>query len=284
MVIICCLSVPEAAPVASRGPYSFPPPGQLFSVQPKVEPPSSSATAATAQTWEIMESLKLGPQPRANPVATFQMSPAPSSSSTVKPPAAHQDYSTVNLLDLHEFFPNIAQEAVTNQVAPPQTSSSFSLQEAQFRADPVLVDEDLPEFPSFSDTQVPGTLDSLNMEDLEDLLNSRLMGEGGNASALASCQQVSAPKSTAAAQNGAVSQTTPEAAATAGATYMNYPNSIANLLRNEDMMVLSSGSAPNHHPSAVLDDLDELMSADEDRLMSIFNSGSQAGFVSGHPT
>lgn len=281
-----CISVPEVPPVASRGAYSFPPPGQLFSVKPKVEPPSSTVTATTAQTWEIMESLKLGPQPKANLLPTFQMNPAPNSSSTIKPSAAHPDYTTVNVLDLHEFFPNIAQEAIANQVVPPQTTSSFSLQEAQFRADPALVDEDLPEFPSFSDTQVPGPLDSLNMEDLEDLLNSRLMGEGGNStSVMASCQQASVPKSTAAAQNGAASQNTPEAAAPAGTTYMNYPNSIANLLRNEDMMVLSAGSAAtNHHQSAVLDDLDELMSADEDRLMSIFNSGSQAGFVSGHPT
>ncbi|XP_037531081.1 transcription factor p65 [Nematolebias whitei] len=275
-------AVPEVPPVASRGPYSFPQPGQLFSVQPKVEPPSSTATATTTQTWEIMESLKLGPQPKANPVPTFQINPTPSSSSTIKPSTVHQNYSTVNVLDLHEFFPNIAQEAVANQVAPPQTNSPFSIQEAQFRADP---DEDLPDFPSFSDAHVPGPLDSLNMEDLEDILNSRLMGEGGNTSVLASCQQASVPKSTAVAQNGAVSQNTPEAAATAGTTYMNYPNSIANLLRNEDMMVLSAGSATtNHHQSAVLDDLDELMSADEDRLMSIFNSGSQAGFVSGHPT
>lgn len=236
-----------------------------------------------------MESLKLGPQPKANLVPAFTMSSAPTpSSTTTTTSAAHQEYSTVNISDLHEFFPNIAQEAASSQMAAPQSSSSFTLQESQFRVDAALVDEDIPEFPSFSDTQVPGTLDSLNMEDLEDFLNQRAMSEGGNGtSGLPSCQQASVSKSSTAAQTGAASQNISEPPSNPGITYMNYPNSIANLLRSEDMMVLGSGltiSNNSHHQSAVLDDLDELMSADEDRLMSIFNSGSQAGFVSGHPT
>ncbi|XP_037832316.1 transcription factor p65 isoform X2 [Kryptolebias marmoratus] len=281
-------AVPEAPRAVSAASYQFPQPGQLFSVQPKMEPTSSIAAATTTQTWEIMESLKLGPQPKANPVATFPMSsaPTPPSSTATTTSTANKDYSTVNMSQLHEFFPNIAQEVTTTTQVP--ASSSFSLQESQFHVDSTLMDEDIPEFPSFSDAQVPGTLDSLNMEDLEDLLNPRLMSEGGNGtSALPSCQQASAPKSTTPAQNGAASQSAPEPASNHGTTYMNYPNSIANLLRNEDMMGLNSSGAisnNNHHQSAVLDDFDELMSADEERLMSIFNSGSQAGFVSGHPT
>lgn len=236
-----------------------------------------------------MESLKLGPQPKANPVPTFTMSAAPTpSSSTTTTAAAHQDYSTVNLSDLHEFFPNIAQEAASGQVVAPPAGSSFALQESQFRVDATLVDEEIPEFPSFPDAQVHGTLDSLNMDDLVDLLNPRHMSEAGNgASGLPSCQQASVPKSTAAAQTGAASQSTSEAPSNPGLTYMNYPNSIANLLRSEDMMSLGAGLSinnSNHNQATVLDDLDELMSADEDRLMSIFNSTGQAGFVSGHPS
>lgn len=239
--------------------------------------PVSAAT--TNQTWKIMESLHLGSQPKATPVSNFTMSQAASSTATS---TANQDYSTVNLADLHEFFPNIssamAQETAASQASSSQSSSSFTLQGSQYRVDPPLVDDDIPEFPSFSEAQPPGVLDNLNMDDFEDLLNPNLMNEGGNVPVIlasASCQQAHSSSSAAHA-----SQNTCDPAGLPGSTWMNYPNSIVHLLQNEGMIDMSSNNG--NHRSTVLDEFDELMSADEDRLISIFNS--QAGFVSGHPT
>ncbi|MED6256759.1 hypothetical protein ATANTOWER_017365 [Ataeniobius toweri] len=273
---------PAASGLKAQPPYSYGQPGQLFLVQPKVETSSSIATATTSQTWKIMESLKLGPMPKTNLVSTFPLDSSVSSSNATTS-TANQDYSTVNMSELQEFFPNIssamAQESSASQgsTVTSQTGSSFPLQESQFRVEAPLVDDDIPEFPSFSDPQVQGTLDSLNMDEFEDLLNPHLMTEG--ASMLTSSQQ--GVVSSSAAQNSAASQNTSDPINNPGSTYMNYPNSIANLLRNEDMIVL--GSSNNQQPT-VLDDFDVLMSADEERLISIFNSGSQPGFVSGHPT
>ncbi|KAJ4948908.1 hypothetical protein JOQ06_020429 [Pogonophryne albipinna] len=266
--------VPSGASGAKpQSSYSYQP-GQLFSVQPKMEPVSA---ATTNQTWKIMESLHLGSQPKATPV--------PNSTTTS---TANQDYSTVNLADLHEFFPNIssamAQETAASQAgaSSSQSSSSFTLQGSQYRVDPPLVDDDIPEFPSFSEAQPPGVLDNLNMDDFEDLLNPNLMNEGGNVPVIlasASCQQ---SHSSSYAAHAAASQNTSDPASLPGSTWMNYPNSIVHLLQNEGMIDMSSNNG--NHRSTVLDEFDELMSADEDRLISIFNSGSQAGFVSGHPT
>ncbi len=97
----------------------------------------------------------------------------------------------------------------------------------------------------------------------------------------ASCQQAAPPSSSAAAQNCAASQNISDTASNPGSTWMNYPNSIVSLLQNESMIDIAPS---NNHRPPVLDEFDELMSADEDRLISIFNSGNQARFVSGHPT
>lgn len=280
--------VPPSATGAKPQPsYSYGQPGQLFSVQPKVE--SSIAAATTNQTWRIMESLNLGPQPKAAAGPNFTMGQAPASSSATTS-TANQDYSTVNLSDLHEFFPNISSaiapelSASQGSTAPSQSSSSFALQGSQFRDAP-LMEDDIPEFPSFSETQATGALDNLDMDDFKDLLNPHIMSESGNGTSMlaqASCQQAAVPSSTTAAQNSAASQNTSDPTSNPGSTWMNYPNSIASLLQNEGMIDIASNN--NHHRPAMLDDFDELMSADEDRLISIFNSGSQAGFVSGHPT
>lgn len=277
--------VPPGASGAKPQPaFSYIQPGQLFSVQPKVEASPSISTTTTNQTWKIMESLNLGPQPKATAVPSFTMSQAPASSSTTTS-TANQDYSTVNLSDLHEFFPNISsamsQESAASQgsTASAQANSSFTLQGSQFRVDAPLAEEDIPEFPSFPETQAQGTLDSLNMDDFVDLLNPRLMSESGNGASMlaqASCQQAAPASSSTTAQN------TSDPASNPGSTWMNYPNSIVNLLQNEGMIDVASNN--NNHRPVMLDEFDELMSADEDRLISIFNSGSQAGFVSGHPT
>lgn len=286
-----CLCVFPAAVVPPSGvkppaPYSYQP-GQLFSVQPKVEVSPSSSSVTTSQTWKIMESLNLGPQPKATPVASFTLSQAPSSSvaapSSTTASNTNPDFPTVNLSDLHEFFPNIssamAQEPmpVQGNTASSQASSSFNHQGPPFRVD----DDDIPEFPSFPEAQAQGNLYSLNMEDIEDLLGSSMLGQ-------APCQQaVAAPGSAAAAPSNTAAQNTSDPASNPGSTWMNYPNSIVNLLQHEGMMNTassSSGGSNNHQQGHMLDEFDELMSADEDRLISIFNSENQAGFVSGHQT
>ncbi|TNN34328.1 hypothetical protein EYF80_055509 [Liparis tanakae] len=247
---------------SAQPPYSYQP-GRPFPVQPKAE-----AAASANQTWRIMESLNPGPPPKATPVAHFPMSQAapPPCSATA---AASQEYSTVNLADLQQqFYPDIS--TMVQGPPAPQGSSSCSSQSGvsfappgpQYHADAPLVDDDIPEFPS------------LNMEDFEDLLNPVLMsgsGSGASMSAQAPCQQSPAAFSTAVQNNS-------DPAGVPGSTWMNYPNSIVHLLQNEGMM--DNGG----HRPPVLDELDELMSADEDRLISIFNGGGQAGFVSGHPT
>ncbi|XP_056298194.1 transcription factor p65 isoform X2 [Pseudoliparis swirei] len=262
---------PGASGAKAQPSYSYQP-GQPFSVQPKAE-----ASAATAnQTWRIVESLNPGPQPKATPVANFTISRvAPPCSVTAATSAANQEYSTVNLADLQQqFFPDISTSMVQETPASRGSSScssqsglSFALAGSQYHVDAPLVDDGIPEFPS------------LNMEDFEDLLNPVLMnvsGDGAPMSAQASCQQSAAVSSTAA--YGAASQNNSDPAGIPGSTWMNYPYSIVHLLQNEGM--IDNG---NHRPP-VLDECDELMSADEDRLISIFNGGSQAGFVSGHPT
>ncbi|XP_032400330.1 transcription factor p65 isoform X4 [Etheostoma spectabile] len=280
---------PGASGAKAQPSYSYQP-GQLFSGQPKMEASTSNSAAASNQTWRIMESLNLGSQPKATPVSNFTLSQTAPPCSSTATSTTNQDYSTVNLSDLHEFFPNIssamAQEPASSQgsTASSQPSSSFAMHGSQFRVDAALADDDMPEFPSFSEAQGPGALDSLNMDDFEDLLNPALMSESGNGSSMlaqASCQQAAPPSSSTAAHSAA-SQNTSDPAGIPGSTWMNYPNSIVNLLQNEGLIDIASNN--NNHRPAVLDEFDELMSADEDRLISIFNSGSQAGFVSGHPT
>ncbi|XP_040886976.1 transcription factor p65 [Toxotes jaculatrix] len=268
---------PGASAVKSS--FSYSQSDQLFSVQPKAEAPPAH------QTWKIMESLNLGPQPKATPVANFTMSQAPSSSTssstTTTTSAANQDYSTVNLSDLHEFFPGIsstmAQEPTASQgsTVSSQASSSFTLQGSQFRVEAPLVDDDIPEFPSFSEAQAPGTLDSLNMDDFEDLLNPRLINEGGNGVSMlaqASCQQAAAPSASPVAQNSIVSQNTSDPASNPGSTWMNYPNSIIHLLQNEGMIDIAPNNNSNHHRPLMLDEFDVMMTPDEDRLISILSS------------
>lgn len=279
--------------------YSFNQPGQLFSVQTKVESSPSSSASTSSQTWRIMESLKLGPQSKATAVPSFpgvqtQAAPSSSGSSSNTTAALNQDYSTVNFSDLHEFFPNIssamAQDAASSQgsVASSQASSSFTLQGSQFRGEPTMVEDDIPEFPSFPEPQAPGTLDSIDMGAFEDLLNPALISDCGNGASMlsqVSCQQGVAPSSTGAAHNGgaaaAAANSSSDPTGNPGSTWMNYPNSIVSLLQNEAMI---EPLPNNNHRPPVLDEFDELMSADEDRLISIFNNAGQARFVPGHPT
>lgn len=298
-VVSSAAMVPPVASGAKPQPsYSFNQPGQLFSVQPKVESSPSPSAATANQTWRIMESLNLGPPPKTTPVPSFPgvQGQASSTSCSNTASAVNQDYSTVNLSDLHEFFPNISsaitQEPASSQgsAASSQTSSSFTMQGSQFRVDPPIVDDDIPEFPSFSEAQAPGALENIDMGDFEDLLNPNLISDCGNGTSIlgqAPCQQGAPPSSSSKAHNSAAAAMSPAMANTTdpasnpGSTWMNYPNSIVSLLQNEAMI---ESSPSNNHRPLVLDEFDELMSADEDRLISIFNNAGQARFVSGHPT
>ncbi|TNM93404.1 hypothetical protein fugu_001580 [Takifugu bimaculatus] len=275
-------TAPPIAGAAKPQPsYSFSQQMQGFSVHPK--PDSSPSATATHQAWRIMESLNLGPQPKAAAVSSFPVTQAPSSSaassSSVTTPAINQEFSTVNQSDLDEFFPNISagvsQEPSSSQggVASSQLGGSFGLQ--PFRVDPTLMDDNMSDFSNF-EHQGQNTLASLNIDDFVDFLNPGLMTECGNGASMA-CHPPAPPSSSAAAQNS----TATDAANMPGSTWMTYPHPIANLLQNEAMMDVATNA--NHQP-AVLDDYDVLTSADEDRLISILNSGTQARFVSGHPT
>ncbi|XP_028329899.1 transcription factor p65 isoform X2 [Gouania willdenowi] len=271
MSVQAAVAPPGVVGVKAQPSYSYSQSAQLFSVQPKVEQSSSISATTTNQTWKIMENLKLGPQPKASPVP-FSMSSAapPPSSSSSSTSTAHQDYPTVNLSDLHDFF---HQESAAPQGAVPsssQTGSTFTLPGSHFRSYTALVDEDIPEFPSFSEAQVPGNLDSLNMDDLEDLLNP--------AGHVASCHQPSASSTSTSAQSSAAFPNCSDPSSNPGSPWINYPNSIINLLQQNEG---GPEMAPGNHQPVVLDEFDELMSADEDRLISIFSSGNQARFVSG---
>lgn len=213
-----------------------------------------------------MESLNLGPQPKPAAVSSFTVAQTAASSSSVAPPTINQDFSTVNQADLEEFFPNVSQEPSSSQGGV----SSFALAGSQFRMDSALMED----FSSFSEAQGQSALGSLTIEDFDDFLNPSLMPEAGGGVS-AACQPLAPP--------GPPSSSSSTSAP--GSTWMNYPHTIVNLLQNEGMMEPPVGGGGGSGPQpAVLDEFDVLTSADEDRLISLLNSGSQARFVSGHPT
>ncbi|KAM6949606.1 transcription factor p65 [Aplochiton taeniatus] len=282
------MAAPSAASLKSVPYYGGVQPGQLFLTQPKPEAcTSSSASSASNQEWKFLSSLTLDPQPKATAVPSFaHASPAPTSSTI-----SSQDYPTVNLSDLHDYpftaISMLSQEPIN---APPQPVTSADPSYAFPHQGPQeggwMSDEELSKFPSFNDNQASVTFDSINMDDLHDLLGQvgEDLASSSSMPAPVSCHQASISSTAAssssqhsAPQNPADTANT----ASSGSAWMNYPNSIVNLLQNEAMIDSTAGS--NCQP-AVLDDFDELASADEDRLMSIWNSGGQAGFVSGHPT
>nr|XP_057922282.1 LOW QUALITY PROTEIN: transcription factor p65 [Doryrhamphus excisus] len=259
-------ALPPCASVAKQQPpLSYMQQSQMFSCQPKVQA-SASSSSATSQTWKIMESLNLGPQPKVTPVVTLGMSQSTASSSS-----SNQDYSTVNLSDLQEFFPNISSVITQEPAASTQSASSFSYQGSQFPADASLAED---EFPDFSEDQAPGTLDSLDMNDFVDLLKP--VHESGNGAA--------------GQQTAMASQNTPDLAGNPGSTWMNYPNSIVTLLQNESMMDVlsnnnnsSSSNSRSQRRPALLEEYEDLFSVDEDHLISILASDSKLGLCQDTP-
>nr|XP_061810635.1 transcription factor p65-like [Nerophis lumbriciformis] len=248
---------PSASGAKPQPTFAYVQPSQMFSAQTKAE--VSPLPSAASQSWKIMESLNLGPQPKAVQVPSLPMN---------QPSVPNQEYSTVSLSDIQEFFPSSAAEPSASQgsVGSSQSTGFFHLMGSHFPVPGGPAEDDVPQFPIFSEAQTQGTLDSLNMDDLEDLLNPPH-------------ENVDGQRASAAGQHNAASQNTSDQAGVPASTWMNYPNSIVNLLQNESMMDVLTNS--NQQRPAVLDEFDEF---DEDRLFSFLNSGSQAGFVSGHPT
>ncbi|XP_077401249.1 transcription factor p65 isoform X3 [Vanacampus margaritifer] len=239
----------EASPFSSSPSHYSPSPSHFssspshFSTSPA---PSCNSVAATSQTWKIMESLNLGPQHQAVRVQSCSVS---------HPSVSSQEYPTVNLSDLQEFFPSntsvVTQEpsAPQGNAASSQSTGFFPLLGSQFPMDGTTAEEGIPQFPSFSEAQASGNLDSLDMDDFVDLLNPPDESVHG--------QQ---------AGHSAAARNTSDLAGIPGSTWMNYPNSIVNLLQSESMMDNSN----NQQRPAMLDESDELISVDEDHLISFF--------------
>ncbi|XP_077598240.1 LOW QUALITY PROTEIN: transcription factor p65 [Stigmatopora nigra] len=239
------LMAPTFAPNAATGAkaqpnFAYVQPSQMFPPQSKPE-----ASPSSSQSWKILESLNLGPSPKGiQQVSILEAN---------QPPIPNQDYSTVNLSDLQEFFPSMAAEATTASASSSQCGF-FPLLSSHFPVGGAPVEDDIPQFPSFSEAQTQGTLDSLNMDDFEELLNPP---DGQRASA--------------------ASQNSSEAAGVPVSPWMNYPNSIVNLLKNESMMdALSSNNnnTSNQQRPAALDDFDDF---DDDRLFSFLTAEAKLG-------
>ncbi|KAJ8405769.1 hypothetical protein AAFF_G00312060 [Aldrovandia affinis] len=258
------------APVKAQPGFSLPP-GHLFAPQPKPE------ATVTTSAWVFQQ------QPKPAPPASF--------TAPVLPPSQAQEYRTVNLSDLYGYsFPLLPGDSVNGgagavggagvmeAAAPAQQAvgSAGVLGALGAQVGPgteAACDEDLlPEFPSFSEVQSYGTLDSMNNEDFQALLGqSGLPGAGAGAGAgLVNTTPPSYGPAPGAADNSG-----------GGGTWMSYPNSILSLLQTEGVAMDSSAPAAL---LPVLDDLDELDSLDDDRLMSMLNNSRQVSFMSGQPT
>lgn len=266
-----------AAAARAQSGYCYPQSFQHH--QPKVEPSPSissitSISSATTQPWKILETLTIAPQPKATPISVPAFAQNQSAASANPPPPASssssstQDYtSTVNLSDLHEFFPNysstIGLEPQNSQPPSSSLSSSAQIQSSQYHVDGTI---DYDDFSNFSDPQDGGTLESLNMDDFVDLVNpvNRLQVTD-SAPTQSGCQQ--GANTTANASQGALEQ-----AGNPGSTWMDYPTSITDLLNSENMMdALGTGGSSNG-VQPHMGDFETLMSTDDERLLSILHS------------
>ncbi|KAI1898514.1 hypothetical protein AGOR_G00073140 [Albula goreensis] len=279
-------------------------PGQLFSPQPKAE------TVPTSETWQFLNSLTLESQPKATPVTTLS-APGPSSATAT---ALSQDYHTVNLTDLYGFnFPAVSSTQDTSSgfrdgsstidgdgckgagvgVGVPEAAAAssepgilFGVLGERFRTDHVLGDEELTDFPSVTDGHISGTLDSINTEEFQALLGQNELAKDkvgskaslGNTGGACSLLPSSSPSCSTAQNHTDLSSSNHNGVR----TWMNYPNSILSLLQDEGMI---DGPVASPHSLSIVvpDDLDDLSCMDDDRLMSILNSGTETSFISGHP-
>ncbi|TRY65506.1 hypothetical protein DNTS_021731 [Danionella cerebrum] len=262
--------LPTAAAVSMKpqSSSSFFPPAQtpLFAqtalkMEASSSSSSSSTSTSTGETWKFLPTLTLNSQPKPPPISSFTH-------------PAH-DFPTVNISDLRDFglvanpvgVPTASLAESTPSVVSQDTHSSVFGINSMFRVDANLADNEIPEFPSFS--EMPGSdVDNINIEEFQALLVQSCIPGDGKPTNPVSTSDVSDPS---AEQNGS--------------TWMSFPPSIASLIASESMMDNPVVSGSNlAKASGVLDDLEELNSIDDDRLMSIFNSNSQVGFLSGHPS
>ncbi|CAL1590629.1 unnamed protein product [Knipowitschia caucasica] len=240
-----------AASARQQPAYLYSQSTQQFSHLPKAEPTSCSSSS---QPWKTIEGLTLGPHPKTNPRPSFTQTHTQASST-----GNNQDYSTVNLSDLHEFFPSFGS-AIGLETPPPQpvptsstatSSSATVMPSSHYHVDHTI---DYDDFPSFSDAQDGGTLESLNMDDFVDLVNPAISQPGCRDGASAANVHQSA---------AAVVEGNP------GSTWMEYPTSIADLLNNESMIDnLGAGNNGGQHQE--MPDFEvQFMSTDDERFISI---------------
>lgn len=115
---------------------------------------------SVADTWKFLQSLTVDSQPKAVAVSSF-------TSQSVAPTGLTQDFPTVNLSDLHDFTLNnfIAPEQINTAGAVGNAGGvSQDMQNALGGA--FRVDDELPEFPSFSEVQ-NSDVDNINIEDFQ---------------------------------------------------------------------------------------------------------------------
>ncbi|KAF4071430.1 hypothetical protein AMELA_G00273200 [Ameiurus melas] len=241
--------------------FNTPAPGLLFT-QTKTE-----STPSNGDRWKFFTNVKVQP-------------------SAVPAPSVTQDFPTVNLSDLHDFsfptFPHSIPDQSDSGSRRDGTGANgpgtMVAQEVQntYASSINLIDNEIPEFPSFSEAQT-SDVENINTDDFQALL-----GQSGDGTSAASVCHANAAGGMV-VDNALGSSGAEQAARNLGnGTWMSFPQSIVNFLQNEPMP--DAGMAGT---STVADDLEEELefpSLDDDRLMSIFNSGNQVSFLSGHPT
>lgn len=270
------LAPPAAISARAQPAYCYPQPPQTYPHhQPKVEPSASisSICSSSAQPWKRLETLTITPQPKVTPISVPAFAQSQPTVTAPPPASSTQDYSTVNLSDLHDFFPNytsaIGLEPVSSQPAaaavasvPASSSASSSqVQAPQYHVDGTI---DYDAFPSFSDPQDGGTLESLNMDDFMDLVSpvTQLQVSEAGGAGQAACQPAGQGHSQGAS----------EQVANPGSAWMDYPSSITDLLNNENMMDTLGAGGGSNGVQPHIGDFDGFMSTDDERLISILNS------------
>ncbi|XP_066506882.1 transcription factor p65 [Hoplias malabaricus] len=247
----------SSVPVAKPQPFFSPPPGHLFA--PKVE---TSRAPSAGDSWNMLKTLT-----------------APCTTAS-----APQPFHTVNLSDLHDFAFSSFQNSAPEQTNPSSSrregagnnmAGAAVTQEIQNNL-PMVDDDDLPEFPSFSEAQ-PSDVETINIEDFQVLLGQSLAGEGACGIGSSASASASATATTDSAANSG-SNLIGNNSGSNVSTWMNFPQSITNLLQSEQIL-----DPPVVPQNMDFDEMDMISSIDEDRLMSIF-TGSEPNFLSGHPT
>ncbi|MCJ8749030.1 hypothetical protein PDJAM_G00171490 [Pangasius djambal] len=257
---VSCMGAVKTPPL-----FSTPPPGHLFT-QTKTEP-----TPSNEDGWKFFSNVTVQP-------------------SAASAPSVTQDFRTVNLSDLHDFsfptFPPTAPDQSDSGSRRDGTSANAAgttvAQEVQntFAPSINLMDEnEIPEFPSFSEAQT-SDVENINTDEFQALLGqSGLPGDGTPATSVCHANAVgNMTVDNALGSNGAE-----QVARNMGnGTWMSFPPSIISLLQNEQMT--DTGLPSTSATPVTLDDMDIMNSMDEERLMSIVNCSNQVSFLSGHPT